>query len=166
MAKYIEKLRIPVRVCQPGEEPVEGQFALCPQSPLHGGPETMLEMLNSGSRVVPFVRAADEAVLLLTRQSIDWVTAGDGVERALMCPPAFRFTREERIEVRFVDGRRIEGLIQMELPEDFSRASDFLNGSEEFYPLLTRNGIVLVNKVRVCETRVFDSAPVPAKPAS
>jgi hypothetical protein len=49
----------------------------------------------------------------------------------------------------------------MELPETLNRASDFLNGEEDFFPLVTKQGIVLLNKHRVLYTRVYESSPLP-----
>ena len=49
----------------------------------------------------------------------------------------------------------------MELPEDLNRASDFLNGDGDFYPLMTRDGTVLINKTRVIDVQVFQESPLP-----
>ncbi len=162
MARYIEKDRAAVRVSEPGRDPMDGFFALAPTTPLRDGPETILDLLNSKQRVVPFIHGEDRTVLLLTRLNIDWVMAGPGVDRDHVCPRNYIVTREERVQVSFLDGRVIEGLIQMELPEDFNRASDFLNGTDDFFPLVTRLGTLIVNKARVRETLVFETSPRPA----
>jgi hypothetical protein len=163
MARYIEKLQAAVRVSQPGEEPVDGWLSLSPQAQFHDGPETLLDLLNSAVRVIPLVRGAGQPVLLLTRLSLDWVMPAPDVTAERVGPRTYRVTREERVEVRFVDGRRIEGLVQMELPEDLNRASDFLNGAEDFFTLLTPFGILLVNKASVRETLVYQSSPRPVE---
>jgi hypothetical protein len=53
----------------------------------------------------------------------------------------------------------------MELPEMLNRASDFLNGEEDFFPLVTNHGIVLLNKQRVLYTRAYESSPLPVNVA-
>ena len=161
MANFVEKIRVPVRVHQPGLENVRGFFALSPQAQYHDGPETLLELLNSPMRVVPFIRGADEAVLLLTRASIECVEADADLDPAWIRSRAFLVTREERIQVRFDNGRRIEGLLQMELPEDLNRASDYINGPDDFFPLVTPGTTVLINKVRVSGVRLFEVSPMP-----
>jgi len=161
MPRFVDKIRTRVRLAQPGKEPVNGFLSLAPQAPFHEGPETLLELLNSDIRVIPFIREDDDAVILLTRRNIDWVAAGSGVAPERIHPPAFRVTREERVELTLNNGSHVEGLVQMELPTDYNRISDFLNGAEDFYALVTRWGTVLINKAAVRETRLFESAPRP-----
>src|SRR5213592_1271236 len=138
MPEYIEKIRVAVRVSRPGEPLMEGTCSLSPGSPVHEGPETLLELLNTPITMLPFRRDADDATLLLSRTDLQWVVAGPGVAPELVRPASYCFTREERVSVRMRSGEAIEGMLQMELPENFNRASDYLNGPEPFFPLTTR----------------------------
>jgi hypothetical protein len=165
VAEYIQKLRITVRISQPGQEPVQGFLSLAPQAEFHHGPETLLERLNARDRVIPFQRYEDGAVFLVSRLDLEWVAAGRIVDHDLVCPRTYRVTREERVHVRLKSGPEFDGLIQMELPENFNRASDFLNGPDDFFPLVTENGVLLVNKLAVLDTRLFESSPLPVGPA-
>ena len=161
MAEYIRKLRVAAHVSQAGEEPLEGFFSLAPRAEFHEGPETLLERLNAPDRVVPFERDSDEAVVLLNRLEIEWVLPGPNARADLLCPRTFRVTREERVCVQLGGGEALDGLLRMELPEYFNRASDFLNGPEHFFPLVTERGIVLVNKLAVLNTRLYETSPRP-----
>jgi hypothetical protein len=161
MPEFISKLRAAVVVCQAGQEQMEGSLSLSPQAEFHHGPETILERLNAPERILPFHRREDSAVLLLTRLELEWVAAGRGVARELVCPRNYQVTREERVQVRFTSGNEMVGLLRMELPEMLNRASDFLNGQEDFFPLVTEQGIVLLNKQRVLYTRVYQTSPLP-----
>lgn len=165
MAEYVDKLRVVALVSEPGEEAVEGVFALNPQAQFHDGPETLLERLNSTDRVIPFQRSEDDAVLLLNRLEIEWVLPAPNESKELICPQTYRVTREEHIRVRLRSGEALEGLLRMELPEWFNRASDFLNGPEHFFPLVTERGVVLVNKLCVLSTRLFETSPEPVTDA-
>jgi hypothetical protein len=161
MPEYVNKFRAAVVICQVGQEQMEGSLSLAPQAEFHPGPETLLERLNTRDRVLPFHRREDGAVLLLSRLELEWVASGRGVARDLVCPPTYRVTREERVRVCFTSGQEIEGLLQMELPETLNRASDFMNGEEDFFPLVTPQGIYILNKQRVLYARVFESSPRP-----
>ncbi len=161
MPSYIEKIQVPVRVVQPGAENISGYFAVAPQAEQHDGPESVLDLLNAPTRMLPFVRAADGTVLLVSRLGIDWIEADASVEQALVRPRSYLVTREERVQVRLGNGRRIEGLLQMELPEQYNRASDFLNSAEDFFALLTPGTTVLVNKVHVSGVRLYEASPEP-----
>ena len=145
-----------MRVSFAGGDPADGYLCLAPHSELHEGRETMLELLNSDKRVVPFL-CQDGEVVLLTLRHVDWVLAGPGVDLSAVFPPTYIVAREERVELCFADGRCMDGKIQMEVTEDFTRASDFLNAGARFYPIRTRLGLMLVNKDRVSETRLAEA---------
>lgn len=158
MLRYVEKIRVPVRVALRGEQPVEGFLSLAPQAEMHEGPETILERMNEISRFVPFIRASDDVCVLLTRRHIEYVEAGHDVDVALVRPLAFRTTREERVTVRLLGGAaRFDGVIAMEQPDEFNRTSDYLNGDEDFFPLLMTAGTLLMNKWRVLDVCVHES---------
>lgn len=157
MSKRIEKRHTPVRACVQGGEPVDGFMCLAPRAEFHDGAESMLELLNSGKRVLPFLPEDGGDVLLLTLHNIAWVLAGPGVDPAAVIPPTYIVTREERVELCFADGRVMDGVIQMEVTEDFSRVSDFLNGEPRFYPFMARVGLMLVNKRAVSRVRLLES---------
>jgi len=161
MPEYIEKIRVTVRVSRPGEPIMEGIFSLSPTSEFHGGPETLLELLNSPVTMLPFQRLSDDATLLLCRMDLQWVMAGPGVAPELLRPGTYRYTREERVRVRLRGGDELEGLLQMELPELMNRASDYMNGPEPFFPLTTRQGIFLIQKASARELRLYHSSPLP-----
>ena len=161
MPAYVEKLLVPARVALPGPEQVSGAFALSANSPLRPGPEPLLDLLNAPTRVVPFIRTADEVVLLLSRIAIDWVEVDRTVDPAWVRAASIVAAREEHVQVRMLDGRRIEGVVGMDLPEHLNRISDFLNLPEDFFSLATRSGIVLVNKARISGARLFESSPRP-----
>jgi hypothetical protein len=166
MPRFVEKTRVPARVALPREQPLDGTFALGPGSPHHDGPETLLDRLNAPERVVPFQRERDGAILLVQRRDIEWVEPGRGVDPARVRPPAWRVTREERVQVRFTSGKEVSGLLQLELPDELNRASDFLNGAEDFFALVSPRGVLLINKLCVSTVRVLERSPRPVGDAA
>lgn len=161
MPEYIEKARVAVSVGIPGEQPVKGLFYLSPRSPIHEGPESILELLNSTLRVIPIVMNDNDTVLLLSRQSVEWVLPGVDVESKYVLAPPVLVTREEDVHITFNDSRTVRGVLQMELPANMNRVSDFLNAPGDFFPLRTKHGIMLVNKDRVRQIRVLAPSPPP-----
>ncbi|HYM81972.1 MAG TPA: hypothetical protein VEY91_11270 [Candidatus Limnocylindria bacterium] len=151
MPEYVPKLRTAVRLGQPAQEPVLGFLSLAQQAEFHSGPETILERLNAPDRVIPFHRHEDGAMLLVSRLDLEWVAPGRGVDPEWVCPPTYLVTREERVSVRFRSGLELEGLLRIEQPEMVNRASDFLNGPEDFFALMTADGVVLINKRAVLD---------------
>jgi hypothetical protein len=161
MPAFIEKIRVPVRISEASRTPAVGFLSLSPSSQAHDGPETLLDLLNSNLRILPFHRHEDGAMLLVTRMNIAYVTVGSEVDSSLVRPRTFQVTHEERVLVEFEDGVRLEGNIQMELPEHLNRISDFLNLEDDYFPLVSRQGTALVNKSKVRVTRVFAKSPAP-----
>ena len=162
MAEYVAKYRASVRISLPHQEPIAGALALSPYSEHRDGPQTLLELLNSPQRALPFV-LQNEDVLLVTRLNIHFVVAGPEVPDAYICPPSFVVSREEQVHVTFADGHNIAGRIQIELPDDLNRTSDFLNAAEDFFALRSRAGVVLVNKSRMRDMRVTEPSPRPVE---
>jgi hypothetical protein len=153
-AAVIQKLRAPVRLSQPGDSPLDGYFCLLPDLDGHGRPESILELLNSSRRVIPFFRIADDNCVLFTRLNIDWVMPGAQVDPEWVMPRRIHSTREQSVHLQFFDGREMEGDVRWTSPGADIRLSDFLNDAADFYPLVTRVGMLMVNKNRVRETRV------------
>ena len=162
MPGFVEKLRVPVRLCMAGQAPYDVQLSLFPVAEAHAGPETLLERLNAPTRVVPAVRADDDSVVLVTREQVDWIEAGSDVEPRLIRPAAYLLTREEHVELRLASGECVSGVLAMELPDAYNRASDFLNGDDDFFAFATSSGTRLVNKARVLEVRILTARPADA----
>jgi len=161
MTEYVEKLRVNVRISRAGQPVVEGRVSLSQHSAVRPGPETLLELLDPSAGFLPFERTADDAIVLLSRQDIQWVMAGPEVASDLVRPQPFRYTREERVRVTLRSGEDFEGLIQMELPEYLNRISDYLNGTERYFPLRTRRGTYLIHKAAVREIFLYEDSPLP-----
>lgn len=161
MSRYVEKLRVPVRLALSGCEPVEGHLSLSPRAELHDGPESLLERLNAPTRVVPFHREGDGEVLLVVRSRIEWVMAGPNVAAPLVRRPLYQHTREEHVRVRLAGGSVHEGVLAIEMPHEFNRVSDFLNEADDFFPLQTDGGTLLVSKACLLEVRVREAGAVP-----
>lgn len=166
MPRYVEKLRMPVSVVLPGEAPVQGHVSLLPHSEHHAGPETILDRLNEPTRVVPFQRASDGAVLLLNRALIDWVEAGPEVDGSFLRRATYQPTRLEHVHVRLTSGAEFEGVMPIEMPDEYNRASDYLNESTDFFMVECASGVRMVNKDHVMETRVYGASPRPVERAA
>jgi hypothetical protein len=152
---YVQKLRVPVRLSQPNQEPRDGWFLLFPGSEGEN-PESVVELLNSPRVVLPFVHKGDRAVLLLTRQNIDWVAIAADVAEELVLRPGRIVTHSQRVELRFTDETSVDGIIEWDGEHRNLRLSDFLNWCDDFFVLKTGFGTLVVNRQRIRETRLVD----------
>lgn len=159
---FVRKVRTAVRVSVPGLETIEGSIALDPRAEGHDGPQTLLERLNDDDRFIPVQRTGERDVMLVNPHDIETLEPLSNVPESLVVPPAFGARHEERVRVRFMSGRQVEGTLRYALPGDFNRVSDFMNGPDDFFALHLAHGVVLVNKRRVSLTRLYERSPKPA----
>ncbi|MGH7741213.1 MAG: hypothetical protein ACRENS_04250, partial [Candidatus Eiseniibacteriota bacterium] len=152
---------MPVRIQMPGADSLAGFLSVAPRSAIYEGSETLFELLNSPLRVLPFILASDESVLLVTRQHLEWVEAGEDADPELVSPRPYLVTREEVVAVEWLDGTLLKGRLPMELPDDINRASDYMNSDDDFFPLVMESGTMLVNKLRLRAVRIFSASPRP-----
>jgi hypothetical protein len=169
MSVHIQKIRVPIRLAQPNRDPRDGWFLLFPNLEHSDQPETVFELLNSSRTVIPFIQAEDSSVVLLTRANIDWVAIGTGVTPDLVVPGPPP-NHQQRVQIRFVDEQRVDAVIEWRGDRDRVRLSDFLNWDEPFLVAKTGFGTLIVNKLRIRETRITSSVPgtpdAPQQPAS
>lgn len=164
MARNLRKMHVLVRMAQPGQSPIDGTVFLGRRSPLGRSAGTLSELLNGGDRFIPFHRNEDGSTLLVARRQLQWVACEADEDPALVGPPATGIVREELVLVRFADGSEARGLLLMDLPNEQSRASDYMNTGDDFFPLSTPAGLLLVNKHSVVDTLVYETSPMPALP--
>ncbi len=163
MSRFVQKVRVAVRVSQLNRDTRDGWFMLAPKPDAASGPSTIIDLLNAPSVVIPFFPRNDPNVALLTVAHLEWVAVGGDVATHFVRPSGRRVTREQRVELRFIDQRHVEGIIQWDAREDSLRLSDFLNGPDDFFVLNASTGVLIVNRRRVVETRVAEASPRPAQ---
>lgn len=160
----IPKLRAAVRLSQPRHDPRDGWFLLFPDVGDSGRAETVLELLNSARLVIPFLEREDQTVLLLVRKNIDWVAIGADVEPRLVFPPGRQTAFHQRVEIGFVDERRVEATIRWGDAAQKTRLSDFLDSPDAFFAVEASFGTLMVNKRRIREIRIVEGNGAHAPP--
>jgi hypothetical protein len=158
VSAHVEKVRVPVRLSQANRDPRDGWLLLFPQVEAGGRTESLVELLNSRRKVIPFLPSDEESVLLLPRLNIDWVVVGTGAESSFIFPAGREPTREQRAEMLFVDQRRLEVTLQWRAVDDHFRLSDFLNSSDDFVTARAGFGTLIVNMNRIREIRITQPA--------
>ena len=153
----ILKLRVAVHLSQPRLDPRDGWMLLFPHIDDSGRAETVLELLNSDRLVVPFLEWSDSSVLLLVRENIDWVAIGADVPGEMVFPPDRKSALSERVEISFIDERRIEATIRWGEIGSHVRLSDFLDSRDLFVLVEAGFGTLIVNKRRIRQIRILNS---------
>jgi hypothetical protein len=143
----IPKRRVPAQLVLPGGETRQVYVFLgeaAPGSP-HG--ERLSELLNGPAKFVPVSDAGRESVTFVNSASIAlaWVDAAHELREE----ERLTILTEHEVDVRLVDGQRLQGLVTYLQPEERSRLTDYLNGTPSFLRLIQGERMALINKRHV-----------------
>ena len=151
----LPKLPISAQVTLFGGDVVSGELFVAAASPVHRGPETLLELLNDNTRsFVPF--QAEDCVMLLNRVTIRSVEFHSPELMEIFTRPDNEsiyglsiFLRTELKEVA-LDGFCFTG----DLRPEARRPVDLLNGPEMFLLLYGNDRLHLVNTIAISHAQV------------
>ena len=115
-----------VEVALSGADPEEHFVYLSTVSDRRDGPETMADYLNSGRRFFPMIAAG--VARMVNRDEIVWV------RYEKLAPADGDSTVVEKLTIlELTDGTRIEGILPIDRPKEYSRISDVLNDISECF---------------------------------
>jgi hypothetical protein len=122
-----------VEVALSGVDPEEHFVYLSPQSERREGPETMADYLNGGRRFFPMIAAG--VAKMINRDEIVWV------RYEKLVPGEGESTVVEKLTIlELTDGTRIEGIVPIDRPREYSRISDVLNDPAEAFMRIDDEG--------------------------
>jgi hypothetical protein len=129
---------------------------------IHRGAQTLLDKLNGDAGWFP-VRGP-RGIEIVNRGRIVLVEPGEGLDPDLVRKDSAAVFRQESVTVRLSGERALDGRIEMDLPDEFSRVSDFLNFPLNFFALETERGPVLVSKEHVVSLVPHERPPAAPEP--
>jgi hypothetical protein len=144
VSHVIPKRKVPVRLQLDSGEAVEGRVYLDYIDVIHRGEQTLLDKFNDDYEWFPL--AGEDGVQILNRRRVLTVEPGDGLPPELVRKENSPVFRREEVTLVLPGGLRLAGQIAMDLPDEFSRVSDFLNFPQSFFALERSEGPVLVAK--------------------
>jgi hypothetical protein len=129
---------------------------------IHRGAQTLLDKLNDDSEWFP-IRSA-RGIEMLNRRRVILVEPNEGLDVDLVRKDSAAVFRREAVTVHLAGERTLAGRIAMDLPDEFSRVSDFLNFPMNFFALETEQGPVLVSKWHVVSLLPHERPPAAPDP--
>jgi hypothetical protein len=119
----------------------------------HPGGQRVSDLLNGGEEfIAAFDMQADEMTFLNRRNiSVAYVPAEAEADRA----EQYTLPEETEVRVTMLDGSRLTGLLSYVRPAARSRVIDFLNEHDLFFPLLVKERVALINKLRVLRVELL-----------
>jgi len=119
-------------------------FYLSPYANEHSGKELILDILNSGSAFLPVEDTNTGAIFFINTDNIMYleIAERDLEEETLL-------SREKRVQVELTNHETLEMSFFIEMPEERSRVSDYLNFTPRFIYLCGKEKDLIVNKTYV-----------------
>lgn len=161
MSHVVPKRKVASRVRLTTGEVIEGSLFLDFIDPIHRGEQTLLDKFNGESPWLPLL--TPDGVIVVNRDRTALVEPGEGVPAAMVRRENSPVFRRERVTLRAGD-RTLDGQIAMDLPDEFSRVSDFLNFPDLFFAVETADGPVLVSKRHAVLLTPHERPPAATRP--
>lgn len=125
----VPTLDVVVEIVTTGGRVLKGRIFLSVGSQHHPGPMHVEEWINEGPGFFPFAAEEDRSPVLLNKRHVLLLTVPvSSTEQPVVAPHRRRVVVE-------LGSRRIEGVIEIELPEDRGRVLDFLNNPGAFFAI-------------------------------
>ena len=147
----VEKIKRRVTLCRSDGVKLDVNFFLSPYAEGHSGKELILDILNSDSTFLPVEDMRTETVLFLNKSGVMFleVPERDLAEETVLNP-------EKNVQVELTNHEILNLSLFMEMPEERSRVSDFLNFSRGFIYLCGKEKDLILNKSFVFSVKDLD----------
>jgi len=145
----LDELRVPKRrvlaqLTSPGGEVREVSVFLMTGVPEYTEGERLSDLLNDAVKFIPAQDVATERIIFLNSAAI--AVAHTDIEHEFREEDRLTILTEHEVEIRLVDGQRLQGLIVYMQPEGRARLNDYLNDTPRFLRLIQDKRVALVNK--------------------
>ena len=147
----VEKIKRRVTLCRSDGVKLDVNFFLSPYAEGHSGKELILDILNSDSTFLPVEDMRTETILFLNKSGVMFleVPERDLAEETVLNP-------EKNVQVELTNHEILNLSLFMEMPEERSRVSDFLNFSRGFIYLCGKEKDLILNKSFVFSVKDLD----------
>ncbi len=124
----MEKVRMPVTLSIIDNSLIEGNIFLSEYSPIHHGREMVKDMFNSGKDFFPIELKNDNSIILINKYNVIKVIL---VERDRL-EVELTMGKKQKAKITLSNGEIVTGMFVVEMPEEKSRLSDFLNNPDKY----------------------------------
>jgi hypothetical protein len=145
----VEEFRVPKRrvlaqISSPEGEAREVSVFLMTGVPEYTEGERLSDLLNGEMKFIPAQDVATGMITFLNSAAI--VVAQTDVDHEFREEDRLTILTEHEVQLRLVNGQRLQGLIVYMQPEGRTRLNDYLNDTPPFIRLVQGKRIALVNK--------------------
>ncbi len=151
-AYRIPKVAVQVELTLEGGEQLAGHVHLLPVAGRHEGRETVLDLLTSPEHHFLPISGHDGPVRLVHQHRIVLARVSENADAGLGLGIGSEHDEVKEIPLDLElaslppEWARVTGTIRLHMPPGHQRVLDFLNLDDDFFPIRTAAGLVLVNK--------------------
>ena len=140
----LEKNKRKVTLCRSDGMKLDVNLFLSPYAEEHSGKELILDILNSDLSFLPVEDIRTGEIFFLNKDRVMFleIPERDLADETLISP-------EKRVQVELTNNEILNLIIFMEMPEERSRVSDYLNFSNAFIYLCGKERDIILNKAFV-----------------
>jgi len=144
----LEKMKRRVTLCRSDGVKLDVNFFLSPYAEGHSGRELILDVLNSNSTFLPVEDIRTRAIFFLNKSGVMYleIPERDLADETVLNP-------EKCVQVELTNYEILNLSLFMEMPEERSRISDYLNFSPVFIYLCGKEKDIILNKSFVFSVR-------------
>ncbi|MFV1950648.1 MAG: hypothetical protein ACC630_01630 [Nitrospinota bacterium] len=124
-----EKVRMQVTLSIIDSSLIGGNIFLSQYSPIHHGREMAKDMFNSGEDFFPIEIKEDNSIIMVNKSNVTKVILA---ERDLL-EDELTMGKQQSAKITLSNGEIITGMFVVEMPEEKSRLSDFLNTTYKYF---------------------------------
>ena len=140
----VEKIKRKATLCRSDGRKLDVNFFLSPDAKGHSGEELILDILNSDSTFLPIEDIRTGAIIFFNKGS---VMSLEIAERDLLDETLL--SQEKRVQVELTNNETLNMSLFLEMPEERSRVSDYLNSPPRFIYLCGKEMDIILNKAFV-----------------
>ncbi|MDY7030745.1 MAG: hypothetical protein SVY10_02415 [Thermodesulfobacteriota bacterium] len=116
-----------------------GSFFVSPQSSSHSGSQLVSELLIDKNSYLPFELDGEETIILWRGSIVMVILEKNELNLQTPC------LKQIIVRVCLISGGNLNGKVFTDLPESYTRLSDFLNHNDQFFHLEVDNKDHLIN---------------------
>lgn len=146
----IKKIKVEVEIKPIFSDKLKGFLFLPEASRYHQGRESISEYMNSEDGFIAF--KTENIMLFLNKNSIKLITIKNKEEEESLYTNLVY--KEEKCNIRFIDGNEIECKIRFDPNTFHNRIYDFLNHSPNFINGIMNDELILINKNCIVEIKL------------
>lgn len=151
----VEKIKHQATLCRSDGRKLDVNLFLSPYAEGHSGRELILDILHSDASFLPMEDIRTGAIILFNK---DRILSLEIAQRDLLDETLL--SQRKRVQVELTNGETLNMSFFLEMPEERSRVSDYLNSELRFLYLCGDDKDIILNKAFAFSVKELSSSEI------